>query len=485
MQSKTVCNNKLLPLVFFFGNSLWYQSFVNSLNLFQCVGTNYSNTLRMAKTRASKATSKATSGKEDQETTSAAKYCLPVESTNPPKVLILPINATPEARVVSLKNPRYGKPTRYLICPETGAYEFIKISAPKTTPRSWLFEASEPNQQDDEETASFQTQVTKGADLYLATPVDPLFLALPTLAAQFASTNKRMFLSSDDHIETIQEETPHLRETIVRWPKWRTTFEKRMAAGCDTVEAGDETMFRFSEDKLLAEMIGKAKRMTLPKSMEEKFVTKALEAPVLGVKRTNPVAVALKTEESTASTVASTDTEANESQESQTTVMSTATTISTAATSVAADEEESQEATAAAKEVVSAMSASEDILQLQRLRIAFNFICSSYLPPAMAAVLQKKLTEKTALVDFAPLDAYMAELTRLRHEALLSRSASDYSRKRNLDEEDDERREKRRKKEEEEKRKKAGESRGVRELKKVNTAGMMKLSAFFKPKSAS
>ena len=34
-------------------------------------------------------------------------------------------------------------------------------------------------------------------------------------------------------------------------------------------------------------------------------------------------------------------------------------------------------------------------------------------------------------------------------------------------------------KEEEEKMKKAGESRGVRELKKVNTSGMKKLSAFF------
>lgn len=39
--------------------------------------------------------------------------------------------------------------------------------------------------------------------------------------------------------------------------------------------------------------------------------------------------------------------------------------------------------------------------------------------------------------------------------------------------------EKKRKKEEDEKRKKAGESRGVKDLKKVDTTGMKKLSDFF------
>ncbi|MBH1945680.1 hypothetical protein I5L01_15830, partial [Erythrobacter sp. YJ-T3-07] len=60
------------------------------------------------------------------------------ESTNPHKLLVLPTKATPEARVVSLPNTRYNKHTRYLVCPETGIYEFTKISAPRSTPRSWL-----------------------------------------------------------------------------------------------------------------------------------------------------------------------------------------------------------------------------------------------------------------------------------------------------------------------------------------------------------
>jgi hypothetical protein len=50
------------------------------------------------------------------------------------------------------------------------------------------------------------------------------------------------------------------------------------------------------------------------------------------------------------------------------------------------------------------------------------------------------------------------------------------------DEDGETRAEKKRKREEEEKRKKAGESRGVKNLKKVNVNGMKKLSDFFKKK---
>ncbi|PSR97405.1 ribonuclease H2, subunit B [Coniella lustricola] len=435
----------------------------------------------MARTRAAKGATKATSSKQDAKpsTTSSSKHALPAESSSPPRVLILPSKAGSDARVVALKHPRYSKPARYLICPETGAYEFIQISAPKTTPRSWLIEGSE-TQQSFHQQQGFETQVTKGADLFLATPIDPLFLALPALAAQFASTGKRMFLSSDDHLDTLNEETPHLRDTCVRWPTWRKRLEDRMAACCDTAEAGDETMFRFSEDKLVAEVLAKAEKMAvnrLPASMEEKFVTRALEAPVLGIKRVKT----LQKEESTLSEagLSSTTSSQSEADDSQSSLV--AATTSTAATSVA-DEAD----TVNAMDVESAMYASEEVVKLQRLRIAFNFICSSYVPSAMTTVLKKMLAEGkgAAAANFKPLDDYVAQLAKLRQEATLSRSASDYSRKRSMDEDSEEKREKRRRKEEEEKRKKAGESRGVRDLKKVNTAGMKKLSAFFKPKGS-
>lgn len=451
----------------------------------------------MARTRAAKGASRAISSKDKEDTTRAStlKYSLPAESTSPPKILILPNEATREARVLSLKNPRYSKPTRYLICPETGAYEFVKISAPKTTPRSWLIASSGTDDTADENDGTcFETQVTRGAELYIATPFDPLFLALPALAAQFASAGKRMFLSSDDHFDTVAEEQPHLRDTLVRWPRWRERLEARMAAVCDAVEAGDgESMFRLSEDKLLGQILAKAGRMSgegaLPRSMEEKFVAKALEAPILGVKKANPVAAALKTEESTLSEPGgeSSQTQSGDSQSSVATTATDASDASTTATSTAGEVVNELEAKAlGATDVTSAIQASDKVVGLQRLRVAFNFICSCYVPPAMAAALKKMLPEHKgpAAVDFAPLEAYVTELTKLRQEAMMARSASDYSRKRTLDEEDEDRREKRRKKEEEEKRKKAGESRGVRDLKKVNTAGMQKLSAFFKPKSS-
>lgn len=431
----------------------------------------------MARTRASKDADKGASSKAKDSAVPVSKYSLPAEASNPPQVIILPSKATPEARVVSLRNPRYSKLTRYLICPETGAYEFIKISARKTAPRSWLLEGSTEKKEGNDDLAEeigdrakFDAQVTKGADLFIATPVDPLFLALPALQAQFSSRTKRMFLSSDDHFDTIADENPHLRETL-RWPRWREVLESRMAAVCDTAEAGDELMFRFSEDKLLDQMLSKAKKMSrvgLPKSLEDKFVNKALEAPVLGVKKMNP-ATTLQDEESTASeTKTDPSPETTESQSSEAATAPT-TSESVAATSVTDDAE-------------SVMHPPDDVLRLQQLRIAVNFICSSYLAPSMAVALKKMLADGKGSVDFTALDDYVAQLTKLRQEAMLSRSASDYSRKRTLDEDEEERRDKKRKKEEEEKRKKAGESRGVKELKKVNVAGMKKMSDFFKPK---
>ena len=87
-------------------------------------------------------------------------------------------------------------------------------------------------------------------------------------------------------------------------------------------------------------------------------------------------------------------------------------------------------------------------------------------------------------MDFGPLEAHLSHLAKLRQEAVAARSLGDYSRKRStLDDDDDEaaeRAEKKRKKEDEDKRKKAGESRGVKNLKKVNVAGMKKMSDFFK-----
>ncbi|KAI1411132.1 ribonuclease H2, subunit B [Hypoxylon sp. FL1857] len=300
-----------------------------------------------------------------------------------------------------------------------------------------------------------------------------------------------MFISSDDYFDSIRDTSPHLSE-ILRWSKVRTLLESRMAAVCDTAEAGDETMFRFNEDKLLAEILGKARGMSeqsLPKSMEDKFVTKTLEAPVVGVKReSTTVSSVSQTQTQVKSETSAPASEAStpklESADTQSSVSSTETTTSvaseasTAATSVVAEE------STTTAEVIPTLQASPEVTKLQRLRTAFTFICSCYISPAQTKLLQTKLKEaKPPPVDFAPLDSYLEEISKLRQEAAAARSMADYSRKRVLDDEElAERNEKKRKKDEEDKRKKAGESRGVRDLKKVNTAGMMKMSHFFKKK---
>lgn len=433
----------------------------------------------MAKTR-SKGGPSAAKPSSTSTTSSTSRFSLSTESENPPKLFILPNKAKSESRVVSLLNPRYSRPTRYLVCPETGTYEFVKISAPKTTPRSWLIEgASAPEKTDDAEATpaqdeAFEAHVTKGADLYVATPIDPMFLILPALAAQLSSA-KRLFLSSDDHFDSIADEVPHMPE-ILRCKHTRKLLETRMGAACDTVEAGDEHMYRVSEEKVLGQILSKARTMSekgLPASMEEKFVKKALEAPISSVKRENP---SLELTSGSATPL----TESADSQSSVSTVdssISQASDASTTATSVADGAEALNTG-----DVTAAMQASQEIVKLQRLRVAFNFICANYVPPILTESLKRLLSEGKGTVDLKPLDQYVEKLTKLRQEATLARSASDYSRKRTRDEEDEDRAEKRRKKEEEDKRKKASESRGVKELKKVNTSGMMKLSAFFKKK---
>ncbi|KAL7928534.1 ribonuclease H2, subunit B [Trichoderma chlorosporum] len=427
----------------------------------------------MARTRSTKP-SAATTAEDSGASKSKSTIALVPHTGEPPQVFILPSKATPEARIVTLPNPRSSQPSRYLVCPETGIYEFTKVTAPKSVPRSWLIETTlGPNE------AKADAQVTMGSDLFVATAVDPLFLVLPALADAKASKGsdepKRLFLSSDDHLDKLPQESSHLSE-IMRWDTTRQLIERRMGAVCDTVEAGDESMFRLSEKKLLDVILQKAKKMSesgLPPSMEDKFVKKVLEAPLMhrvvrgadgqvnssvdsGTSTPQPDSAASQSTASTAATDASSASQA-----------------STAATSVAGEQAE--------ESIVSALEASPEIVKQQRLKTAFGFICASYVTPILAENLQRKLAETGGPVDFSLLNDYVTSLEKLRSETLAVR-AQDYSRKRNLDEEEDEARMEKKRKLEEEKKKKASESRGVRELKKVNTSGMKKLSHFFQKK---
>lgn len=449
------------------------------------------------------------SGKSDREALAAAvssvpKFLLKPESSNPPKVFILPRDATPEARIITFENPRTSLETRYLYCPEKGFYEYTKVAEPRATPRSWLLapcEASEADRKrrngevytsnDDGDYIPSKGYVTKTAEMFITTPIDPLFLVLPALApassSQTSDSVKRLFLASDDYLDIMVSKSPHFR-TLLHTSSTQKRIETRMRAVCDTVEAGDETMYRLNETKLLEELLQKARRMVehgLPPSMEEKLIVKTLETPMLNLKREESFVLGGVGEGEAPSTsgmaTPSTDCLDSQTTTSSTDTLATSTSFaSTAATSIS-EADGAAEASRAAPDVA-AITAPPGIPELLRLRTALNFITATYLPAHLQDTLQALLqsTSPSSLtVDFAPLDAHLSYLAGLRQQVLASRALGDYSRKRSLHEDEEARADKKRKKEEEEKRRRAGESRGVRELKKVNVKGMKKMSDFF------
>lgn len=245
-----------------------------------------------------------------------------------------------------------------------------------------------------------------------------------------------------------------------------------MQAICDTMEAGDETLYRFKEQKLMDVLIAKAERMIaqgLPASLEEHFVRTVLAPPVTSVKQ-----------EEVKTTVSITMT-SEESQESETTETQSTTTTTVTTTS----EEQSGVSTPATQpSTVEDISPSDSITRLLRLRIALSFMRQAYLASHLSNSIEELLKSPESPIDFKPLDDRLKELAVLRAEANASLQAGNYTRKRGYDDEEAESQaEKRRKKDEEEKKKKLAESRGVRDLKKVNTSGMKKMSDFFKKKS--
>jgi hypothetical protein len=423
------------------------------------------------------------------------KKPLQSESKSPPKLFILPKDASPAARIVTLAHPKTSEPTRCFVCPEKGFYEFTKITAPKSTPRSWLLTPSAssseatspangttktPAEPESNEFISSKGYIASSASLFLATPLDPLFLLLPSLAGNRSTKShetKRLFLEADDYFDALSSSSPHLKY-LLRQGHLRSSLIARMAAVCDTVDAGDETMYRLSEDKLLAVLAHKCKAMVekgLPASMEEELVRKALETPLLSVTRGEVSQDHELSNEGDTATPKS-DTESQ-------------TAASAASSSAAEASEASTAVTTPEKEAPHAIEAPEGVAHLLRLRTALMFICASYIQPSTSALLFAKAVAPTpgsasSFPDFGPLDKHLKYLEKLRAEALAARSIGEsFSRKREYDEDGESRAEKKRKKEEEEKLKKKNESRGVRELKKVNTTGMKKMSDFFKKKT--
>jgi hypothetical protein len=297
---------------------------------------------------------------------------------------------------------------------------------------------------------------------------------------------KKLFLSGDDYVEKLATISSQFA-SFLRDGSFRETLEGRLKVVCETVDAGDETMYRLSEEKLLEELLEKARRMVekgLPASMEEKLIRKALEPPMLSIKREDSSTQKLAKEEEASVLVEGSDTQTTVS-----TVDSIATSFSdgsTAATSLSSEPTSVQATQEPEADRSQPNAAPADIAGLLRLRTAFSFICSNYIFPSLTTALKKLLLSPTSPINFTLLDEHVEHLAKLRKDAIAGRSMSDYSRKRGNDDDDETielRAEKKRKKDEDEKRKKAGMSMGVKKLQKVNVHGMKKMSDFFKKKT--
>ena len=420
---------------------------------------------------------------------------LSMDPGHQPRMLVLPKDRSANARICTIAHPRTKAPCRYLLDPSRGIYEFTRITAPKAARKSWLvssnkYEAwagqhcgeqarcNQGNESKQRAASAVHTagngivqEVKKLADSYIiskpetlvATPIDPLFLLLPALCAPSSTkaNSKQLFLPSDDILDKLAEQSTAF-EQIIGYQSIRSAFENRLQAICDSVDAGAERMYRMNDDKLVSELVSKAKVVVesgLPTSMEDMFIQRALDTPVTGITREESALSESQPNQR--------DTPASEasSLESQ---MSTATPASSAPESVATN-------------LTTPDDDDAELKRLLRIRILLDYMFASYISGSVAETLNALLTSDRSPIDFKPLDERLERIAKVRAEALAARSLGNFSRKRNAYEDDDAaeaRAEKKKKKEEEDKKKKL-ETRGVRDLKKVDVKGMKKMSDFF------
>ncbi|GIK01470.1 hypothetical protein Aspvir_005506 [Aspergillus viridinutans] len=405
----------------------------------------------------------------EQPDTEQKNLKVPTTVQTPCKSFVLPSAASDDARFITLPNPRTGEPNRYFFCPKLGVYEFTVVGSTPQFPRSILFTPKPNTKTSNGEGDPSQAKgtISRVAELYVATPVDVMFFMIPLLAPATSTHTKKLFQPLDDIIDSQDDLPSHLQHILYN-EDFRSVLQSRVEAVCDSVEAGDEKMFRFDEVKLLKELIAKAERLVaqgLPASLEERFVRQALVTPLMSVKREETIIGGTSSLE---------DDGEGESQDKQETQSTTTASVSTPSGVSTPGTELSAESNLGS-------ATRDNMAHLLRISTVLSFIKESYISPQLCARLDELLATPETPVDFKPLQDHLQHIAELRAQALATQSLGDFSRKRGADDDEatESRAEKKRRKEEEEKKKKAGESRGVRDLKKVNTTGMKKMSDFF------
>ncbi|KAI5788410.1 ribonuclease H2, subunit B [Geopyxis carbonaria] len=382
--------------------------------------------------------------------------------------------------VISLPHPRTAVPTRYLLHPTRGLHEFNKLQSSATYPRSWLLSA--PETEDTVNGWIGNGQVIQDGSLYLTAPIDPLLMLLPHLLPTEGETERR-YMPLDDLVETLvtTSKTEHWGHVIRPGSASRSHLEARIRTISEFVDVGGvEKAYRTSRQKVLRVLAKKCKAMAgkggLPKSLEDEFVAKPLVRPVSMLSES--LSLQTQSDESPTTEKEATEKEATEIEATEKEAIEKET-PSDQANGQSKSPQENPPPDLVSEPAFIEDEASMKIRQLLRLRVSMQYLSANYLPPHVAISLEAHMS---TLHDFKALDAHLAELKKLRAEAASVRSG-DFSMKRSLDDEaTDDRAEKKRKKEEEDKKKKKNVSRGVRDLGKVNTRGMAKMTSFFTKK---
>ncbi|KAK3175598.1 hypothetical protein Dsin_033014 [Dipteronia sinensis] len=380
------------------------------------------------------------------------------EKHTPVKCLIVSKNVSSTSKILSLQHPADKSRKEFLLCPKTGLHELKRTTVSAANPRSILFSSSEPNDKISQPIANdarfSDGFINKDAEIITVTPYDLAYILLGSIAPEKITTKKSLFQPLEDLLESPETEDKSLQYIL---QNAEAVVKEAMSRICDTVDAGDEDMFRYSEEKTFKMVLERAQRVAesgLPASLEERFVTRVLDAPMLSVNR----------EETSVSVVVTKATTPSDGDSQADSFDSRSTTVSTTVSAVFSEISSTSTEHTTVEDSIPAR-----VRYLQRVRIAYNFISASCLPSFVSARLTPLLLQADSPLDFSPLEEYLKELGVLRAEAAASRSISDFSLKRGPEDDEiaEERAEKKRKQEEEERKRKANESRGVKELKKV------------------
>jgi hypothetical protein len=319
-------------------------------------------------------------------------------------------------------------------------------------------------------------QLISEGTLYITTPFDPLFLLIPLLLLENTKKQLSSYLPLHDLLDSLDllEQDSDFSALTASGSITRTHISRRLQSICDSVDAGGEPAYRVSQEKVLKLLAKKCVTMAehLPSSLEEEYVRKPLVRPVTEVTLATTTTTTVEVKDEIKEEVTERVTEGVTEGVTERMDVSM-----TGVTEVTAKIEETK---IAETQVTTQQTTDPVILQLLRLRVSFNFLGSLYLPAHITALLQVHLS---TLHDFTKLDSYLEELKKLRTDAAAARQGDFSMKRQNADEEIDERAEKKRKLEEEEKKKAKKVSRGVKELSKVNTRGMSKITGFFKKKA--